>query len=190
MALRSYQGFTLLELLTVLGISVILLTMGVPAGRNLVERIQVGNWQRQLQGALYYTRSHAIHSGKPATICARGPDGGCAASGGNWQRGWLVFEDGAGHGDCQPDAEGRFCQKTGARILRVNPGPEDVPIVNNHNIARRVRYNPMGLSYGYTGRFTLCADHQNVDDKGLVIANTGRVRSADPDELLECPRQR
>ncbi len=186
---RYAQGFTLLELLMVLGIATILLTLGVPAWQNLVERMQVGNWQRQLHGALNYTRGHAIHSGIPTTICARGPDGGCAADGGNWHQGWLVFEDGGGHRDCQPDAAGNRCQDSGARILRVNEGPEGLHIVNNHNVARRVRYNAMGLSYGYTGRFTFCAEQEAVADKGLVIANTGRIRSTDAEELLDCPRK-
>jgi type IV fimbrial biogenesis protein FimT len=185
---RSKQGFTLLELLMGLGLLTILLSLGVPAWQHLVERIQVGNWQRQLHGALNYTRSSAIHSGIPTTICARGPDGGCAAEGGNWQRGWLVFEDGGGARDCQPNPVGTHCQKTGARILRMNAGPEHLTIVNNNNIARRVHYNALGLSYGYTGRFTLCAQSGEVAGKGLVIANTGRVRSARPDELLRCPR--
>jgi type IV fimbrial biogenesis protein FimT len=186
---RYARGFTLLELLMVLGIGAVLLTLGVPAWQTLVERVQVGHWQRQLHGALNYTRGSAIHSGTPTTICARGPDGGCAAQGGNWHRGWLVFEDSGGHGDCHPNAAGNRCQDSGARILRVNAGPEDLRIVNNHNIALRVRYNAMGLSYGYTGRFTVCARQGDVADKGLVIANTGRIRSTDPDELLECPPQ-
>lgn len=185
---HSDRGFTLLELLMVLAIAIILLTIGMPAWQSLVERMQIGNWQRQFHGALNYTRSHAIHSGTLTTICARGGNGGCAADGGNWQRGWLIFEDGGGHGDCQPDADGKVCSDSGARILRMNEGPEDLHIVNNHNIARRVRYNAMGLSYGYTGRFTFCAEQDGVADKGLVIANTGRVRSTDPDELLDCPR--
>lgn len=184
---RQDQGFTLLELLMVLGIATILVTLGVPAWQNLVERMQVANWQRQLHGALNYTRGHAIHAGMPATICARARDGGCAADGGNWHQGWLVFEDGGGHRDCQPNAAGTHCRDSGARILRVNQGPGELRIVNNHNIARRVRYNAMGLSYGYTGRFTVCAEHDAVADKGLVIANTGRIRSAGPEDLLDCP---
>jgi type IV fimbrial biogenesis protein FimT len=180
-------GFTLLELLIALMIMGILAFLAAPAWRGLMTEIRVGNWQRQLHGALYYTRGHAIYSGKPTVICARGSSGGCAASGGSWHNGWLVFEDPQGAGDCRPGPEGRVCSGTGAPVLRMREGTDDLRIINNHNVARRVRYNPQGLSYGYTGRFTVCAGTESAEDKGLVIANTGRIRSARPSELLSCP---
>lgn len=186
---RRLGGFTLVELLLVVLISTVLLALGVPAWQDLVTRTRVAHWQRQLHAGLNFTRHHAVTSARSTVICARGADGGCAAGRGHWQKGWLVFEDPQHRGDCQPGPQGRACQATGAPILRVHDGARDLDIVTNSNIARRVRYNPMGLSYGYTGRFTVCSEAADGPARGLVIANTGRVRPARAGELLDCPRR-
>lgn len=182
---RRKRGFTLIELLTILILVAVLAMMAVPAWQKLVQGARIGTWQRQLHGALNYTRTHAIFSATPTVICARAAGGGCATSGGSWDNGWLVFEDPAGTGDCQPGPQARLCANTGQPILRMQQGTDAVRIVNNSNVARRVRYNIQGLSYGYTGRFTVCSGSA-AEARGLVIANTGRIRSASPGELLPC----
>jgi type IV fimbrial biogenesis protein FimT len=191
--MRLYQcsGLTLLELIFVLAIVFVVVAVGVPSMHQWARETRLAAAQRQLFTALHYTRNHAIQSGSATAICARSRLGGCAKGGGQWSHGWIVFEAPEGVDDCSPGPRGLRCTTTGNPVLRLRKrDPGDGPeIINNHNVRKRVRYDGMGLSYGYTGRFTLCPQGSAVEPKGLVIANTGRIRKAGPADLLECPER-
>jgi type IV fimbrial biogenesis protein FimT len=178
-------GVTFFELLVTLCVVLVLVSMAVPPMQRLIDYQQLASWQYRLHTALNLTRNHAVYHAVPTVICARDGDA-CAEEGGHWSNGWIIFEDPGALNHCRLGPESRRCDEGGGRVLRVVDGPDYVRVINNHNIARRVRFDVMGLSYGYTGRFGFCVPDSERLTRGLVVPNTGRIRSARENETLPC----
>jgi type IV fimbrial biogenesis protein FimT len=83
---RPAPGFTLVEILVVLGIASILLTMAVPSFRSLMQNLQLTTAVNDLFGAINLTRSEAIKRGARVNLTTVNPDS-------NWENGWVVFVD-------------------------------------------------------------------------------------------------
>ena len=186
MSVVRCRGFTLLELVTVLLVTTVLLTAGIPSLRQLLVKEQLVSLHSSLRGALYLARSHAIQKGIPTSVCPVDAGGACAVPSGDWTLGWMVFEDADLSGRCVPGGAGH-CQG-GRRILRTYPPlPKGFQVRANQNVSKRVRYSALGMSYGHNGRFTLCGDGASSRSVGLVVSSTGRVRQAGKQDLLACP---
>lgn len=92
------RGFTLIELMVTISIGVILMTMGVPMMRNLIERNAVAGHVNSFVGAVQLARSEAIKRGISVVVCRSAnaetsSTPTCAASGTGWESGWIVFAD-------------------------------------------------------------------------------------------------
>jgi len=87
--MRVQDGFTLVELLTALGVAAVLLGMGVPSYRQLARDNQFITSANDLVLAAMLARSEAAKRGVPITIAAAA-GGGTANEFGN---GWSVFVD-------------------------------------------------------------------------------------------------
>lgn len=92
----AQRGFTLAELLVVLTVLGILLGIGIPSFRSLLEQNRATSAANQLQASLQFARSTAIAQGRPVTICvanfATNPVS-CNANSNNWHEGWIVRLD-------------------------------------------------------------------------------------------------
>ena len=92
------RGFTLIELMVTISIGAILMSLGVPMMRNLIERNAVSGQVNSFVGAVQLARSEAIKRGIQVVVCrsanaetSNTPT--CAASGTGWESGWIVFAD-------------------------------------------------------------------------------------------------
>ncbi|WP_111658184.1 GspH/FimT family pseudopilin [Isoalcanivorax indicus] len=187
MDIPSCSGKTFLELLIVLAlVSVLWGVASAPMGR-LMSAQQVQTHQHLLHAHLNLARHGAVTSGYAVVVCPR-TGNACAAGSGDWSEGWLVFEDFANENQCDVDPERGVCTAHGGRVLAVAEPVRQVQVVSNRNVARRVRFNTMGMSYGYTGRFSICDRRALASPRGLVVAQSGRVRRASASELLPCTR--
>ena len=164
---RRYRlaGFSLLEALTVMAISVILLVIGVPSYRSLVERQRASSAMNLLIAHMASARNTAISYRIPTVVCPSNRAGGCRMDG-NWSQGWLMFFD--ADGNRQPDAR--------EDVLR----DENAPIHPSLRIVSskgrpQLRYLPDGRSGGSNITVRLCrVDHLLGQ---VVISNAGRIRS-------------
>lgn len=185
---RSYSsGLTLPELVITLLLLSASVALVLPIYADLASRNALYVRQTSLYGALHFARTQALISGVPVVVCPMGEEGGCSQRSADWSRGWLVFNDPDALNDCLPGPSGNTCQHGRGKLLLKTSVPEDVYIATNQNVARRVRFNPLGMSYGYTGRFTFCSHREGVSPLGLVVPQTGRIRRAGPGEWLDCP---
>ena len=89
---RPSAGFTLLELITVMGVVAILATIGVPSFKYVTSSSRVSSEVNALLRDLQYARSEAIRQGLQISVCVS--SNGTSCTGGTaWQQGWLVFTD-------------------------------------------------------------------------------------------------
>ena len=91
------HGITLVETLVVLTITVVLLTLGIPSMREIIERNVVAGHVSGFLGAVSLARAEAIKRGITVVMC-RSTDAETAttptcSTATDWQAGWIVFSD-------------------------------------------------------------------------------------------------
>jgi type IV fimbrial biogenesis protein FimT len=79
------KGFSLVELMTVLAITAILLGAGVPGFQALIRNQRLNTSVNGFAGAIHVTRSEAIRRGSRVDLVP--------ADGVDWSQGWIVFID-------------------------------------------------------------------------------------------------
>lgn len=90
----TLRGFSLIELLVVLAIAAILLGVGVPGFRSILQRQRMATAVNDLFVSMNLARSEAIQRGARVDLVP--------ADGKRWASGWIVFVD--RNGDRLPDA--------------------------------------------------------------------------------------
>ncbi len=163
-------GVTLLELLTVLAISVILLGIGVPSYGNLISHNRLAATTNQLVVDLQRARSESIKRGVRVTLCktsnatAAAPACDTAAA---WHQGWLVFVDEGTRGVLDSQDQ----------LLSIGQGVSNGASISTANFGDYVSYLSNGMSQGPNklgnGTFDLCLEHEL---RKVVLSVTGRIR--------------
>jgi type IV fimbrial biogenesis protein FimT len=108
-------GFSLVELLIVLGIASILLTMAVPSFRTLIQNQQVTTAVNDFFAAINLARSEAIKRGARVHLAAMDPQS-------NWQNGWVVFVDNNDNGERDQGDETIFERGPLSAGITITPG--------------------------------------------------------------------
>jgi len=166
MRYRSVAGFTLLEVLSALAISMITLGVGVPMVGGFIDTNKVAGQVNALRGALALTRSEAIRRNQPVVICKSSDSQNCSTQSA-WEKGWIIFVDSNRNRQREPDED----------VIGVHG-----QLSNGHTLAYRgtgsfnyVTYFPNGAT-NTNGTFTLCAPSSPEWSKALILIRSGRVR--------------
>ena len=91
----SNSGLTLIELMSTLAVSLILLAAGIPGVNALLANNKMVASTNDLVRHLQFTRSESVKRQIPVTICSSGDGVSCAQST-EWGIGWIVFTDDSG----------------------------------------------------------------------------------------------
>lgn len=159
-------GFTLVELLITIAIMVLTLFIGIPSFQEFIQDGRLATQANEFVTDLNLTRSEAIKRGSPVTLCKRNSAGTDCDSSAAWLSGWIIFTDDNSNGAVD----------VGESILRIH---DTLTGLTNLNFTRnRVTYDASGFAAGYTGTLSFCDSRGVNSAKGLVLANTGRVRAA------------
>jgi len=167
------MGFTIIELMITLAVAAILLSLAAPSFRDTIKNTRLVTQVNNLASGINFARSEAIKRSLSVTLCKSNDDVTCS---GNWQDGWILFEDIDGDGTV--DAEDT--------IIRVGEGAESNNVTLVFPGKNRVTYNANGFAVGFNSTFKFCDDRGYTFAKGLVVSNTGRVRTAQSADITSC----
>jgi type IV fimbrial biogenesis protein FimT len=166
-------GYSLIELLVVLGLTGIVMSLAVPsmtAMLNSQKSISLGS---SFLAALNLARNEAIKRNARTVLCKSANGLSCTASGG-WEQGWIAFHD--ANNNAVLDRDEQVIEQRGAVASGVR-------LTGNLHVVNYVSYSASGTAKTISGAFqagtfTLCLEPVSVADiRLIVLSSTGRVRS-------------
>lgn len=165
-ARRRHQGYTLIELITALAISSVVIAFAAPSFATLLQDTRLTTSINTLARTIHYTRSEAIKRNEAIILCKGTPALGCNKSQA-WHEGWLVFVDENDDRTWTEDEPLLWTQRelTPQQTLHWSAFPTDNYLI----------YYPNG-SASSNGTFTFCDNRGHTAAKALIIAKSGRAR--------------
>lgn len=152
--MKTYSGFTLVELMITLVVVAILLAVGIPSFQAIFMNNRLATQANELIGAVNLARSEAIKRGGQVTL---------RASAGGFQNGWCVHLDNS-------------CN--GANIIRQFPAMNQMDVVSG---AVTIAFNGQGQKANPPGLINIalsptgCTSGTPNLSRTVSIANTGRA---------------
>lgn len=167
------NGFTLVEMLSVLAVTAVLAAVAVPSFGALAASTRTSTATNDLLADLFLTRSEAMKRRLRVVMCKSRDGLACAATGG-WEQGWIVFAD----------ADGDGLRDAGETLLRVQqPLGGALRLTGTSTVAKYVSYAPNGstklVGGGFqAGTLTVCsASAGPAAGRLVVLSSSGRPRT-------------
>lgn len=165
------RGYSLVELAVVVAIAGVLSAIAVPSFARLLADNRVGDASSDLFSAVIQTRSEALKRRSRVILCPS-EDGQDCADTVEWNRGWIMFEDGNDNGTRDADEP----------LLRIGAmRSSNIRISGDVSVGRYVSYVATGRTQQLTtgawqaGTLTVCSE--GIARK-IIINRVGRPRIA------------
>lgn len=156
-SVNRIRGFTLIELMVVLGIAAILLGIGVPSFRTLLQNQRLTTTVNEFFSAVNLTRAEAIKAGLRVDMVPADADAT------DWTKGWIVFVD--GNDNQKPDAGERIIQKH-------EQVPDGIEIDSKFTDPGATQY----IAYNGTGRTQSNAGSQSAQSGTVSFTQDASIR--------------
>lgn len=171
------NGFTLIEVMVVLGIVGILTALALPSFTVLLVKRSVQSASQALVDDLRYTRTEALRRSKKVSICSLAANSTTACSGNPaaWANGWMIFtdEDGSTVGSYESASE---------EIIRVQQPPPNIATIQQITTPSSTRdvftyyANGWTKSASETLEVTPTSNVSAVTKRIVCVSNQGRPR--------------
>ena len=164
-------GFTIVELMVVLGIFGVLLVVGVPGFQNTLKNNRMASEMSSLRSSLGNARSEAMARRMPVRLCESANGTACSTSDA-WTSGYIAYAD-------EDDDNVLDAGEDVFMVQRIDL-PDDVSLVfrNASNaVTRSTRFSSRGDSLGDFGHFVICDDRGETQARGLALTAAGSARS-------------
>src|SRR5665647_700762 len=89
---EAVRGFTLIELVVAMSISVLLATIAAPSIAQLVTSLQLSAASNSFVSGVHLARNEAIKRNGRVVLCKTIDGIRCTMAGG-WEQGWIIFHD-------------------------------------------------------------------------------------------------
>ncbi len=158
---HKQSGFTLLELMVVLGMAGSLLAIGIPSFNAMITTNQLADITNDLTLSLKRARAESIASGRDVVVCSSTTTDSssegvakCSGATGNWGKGWLILID--------RNMDNQFLESQGELIwVKRVDNNASITITDagqNNNFSQQVRFSYTGeLKSGTAGGFQICS---------------------------------
>lgn len=156
------RGFTLLELMVTLAVAAIIVTVGIPGMRQLIQNNRAATSANNLVSAMQMARSEALKRGSNVTVCASSDGATCT---GTWPQGWIVATD---------TATANNAPSIGT-VLQVWEGLSSGSQLTEGSGETFVRYFPSGLASGARSFSLQIPDCSGDHGRNVNVSVTGRV---------------
>lgn len=163
---RRQDGFTLIEGITTLSLSALVLSLGIPSMQHLIAASRITSEANLLTAHLHLARSEAVKRRLPAVLCPSKDGNQCMGSQ-DWGQGYMVFID--------ADNDSRF--DAGESVLRHHAMAASLDI--DAGKRKTVKFQATGWAPGSNLTITLCDGHDRAAPKAVIVARTGRTRTDD-----------
>lgn len=168
------MGFSLIELMVVLGVLGILITVGAPSFNNLIADNRLLAEVYGLRATLNNARTEALTQRTPVTVCRSGNGTSCTAGAGNWNEGYIAFTDFNENGALDPNGP-RGDQMVQAKVL--DNSTMDITYIPVTGGTTMIRFNSRGNALGFSGTLKLCDDRGANKARGMAVSSLGSVRA-------------
>lgn len=169
---KPIEGFSLIELLLAVGISSVVLGLGIPSFKTLVTDNQLVTSTNKLVFDINYARSEAVKRGERVVVCrSANPNSSTPACNGgskNWSSGWIAFVMGDSTNSFDPPAD---------TLIRANSGVNSTISLNSNLAAPTFQFKPDGsLDSNAISTFAVCDKRGVKKGRQIQINVVGRVR--------------
>jgi len=167
--MAQQKGFTLIELMIGLVIAGILMVLAVPSFRDYMDNNRAVTISNSFIAAIHLARSEAIKRGNEVSICSASDDtfSTCGAAG-QWQNGWIVFDDSNNDG---------IIDNANERVKVYDTNGDQSQVTTT---APRVTFSSTGMTTsGANQNFGLQVTGCSGNNaRNIMIGSTGRVSSS------------
>jgi len=164
---KNIKGFSLLELVIIVTMLGIVLAIGAPSLGTIISNNRISGNVNDFVAALQFAKAEAAARISPVTICKKNNNSSDCTNGGDWQQGWIVFED--GNADGKVDGGEPILLNHEALHSRITFG-------GTAGVTTSITYRPTGTtSITSTEVLIICDDRGFTDaSRGVLITITGR----------------